>query len=131
MARTCRAALVACALLAIALPPAASAAGFTGKQGPAGFVSQFAASGDTWVAVVEGSPLQAFVSRDGAASWQAVPINGANAPQDAGGLSVGPDGAFYLTVQDQDGLALERMARDGTSFERLPAVLPAGSGAYA
>ena len=103
-----RAALLA--WVALALVPAAHAAGFSALQGPPGFLSRFAASGDAWVAVTEGAPPQAFVSRDGAASWQAVPINGVGRIDSLAGPSVGPDGAFYISVSDGNGgLAILRL----------------------
>ena len=106
-------ALAVCALL-LALAPGARGAGFTALTGPPGLLSGFAASGDTWVATTEGSSPQAFLSRDGAATWQPVAINGTGQVASAEGPAVGPDGAFYLSVSDgSGGLAVVRMPHGG------------------
>src|SRR3954469_22197561 len=127
MARTrlaASAAVVACMLAATAAhaawrpvePPPA----------PGAYLQGLAVSGGTWVVLAPGSPIAAWATRDGGASWEQIPLNAPGSPSPSVyATAVGPDGAFYLPVSYSSGApGLMRMARDGKSFDSVPLVQP-------
>src|SRR4051812_29228197 len=106
----------ACAALVLFLSGGAAAADdFTPVPLPGGADTSpssfegFAASGDTWLVVVNGA---VWLSSDEGLTWRNVTAGGAS----NGLISVAPDGAFWLPVANGAGRIgmLSRVAHDGT-----------------
>src|SRR4051812_593330 len=84
------------------LPPGASADDPSSLNG-------FAASDPAWLALASGA---GFISSDEALTWRPLSLGG----QPTGLISVAPDGAFWLPLEDGAGRfsLLARVAADGT-----------------